>query len=667
MISTGVAASHEVALHEVVPRTVDADFNDVAGELVDGRAEALELAGVTDASAVGALQPVAVHVGDVPEPPATAHGADGVGVGPDVAGGTQELGVGVAHLVATQLPLAEVAKHHPLGECVVGRRHVGSVPVAGRYRAGVRSVDELTGEYLDRLCDAFPVTATALGRHERDGELGGYDPTVFDEFAGDLAGLLAELAAYVDPTMGGDADPGHDAEAHALHGVVKTRLLEIEEEQQWRRNPAEAVDTALMGCFSLMLRDYAPAAERHESLRSRLAAMPGFLHDARATWSDVPALWADTAAESARAGASFLREELRAALGDSPSAGAVLAAAEPAAKALDDTATAVDAMPTIDGGWSIGEELVARHLRVEHHLDDSPSEMEARGLALVDETVAALKDLDPDWRATLAATKNDHPAAGELVNGYRTEMERAHEYVRETGLAPLTDAPLEVRPTPSFWVPVLPYASYDPPGPFESDQSGIFWVTVPDGDAAPERLRGHPRPGMTVTAVHEGYPGHHLQLTHANAHASLTRTIADSTLTIEGWAFYCEQMLAEVGYYGDDLPLRLYQLRDQLWRAARVVLDMRLHTGDISYDDAIDYLVDVADLERPNAEAEVRRYTSTPTYQICYAIGKAEILKIRDERQRRDPAGFDLGAFHRELLDYGSIAVPLSATAMLGA
>ncbi len=531
----------------------------------------------------------------------------------------------------------------------------------------MRSVDELTGEYLDILCDTFPVTATALGRHAHDGDLGGYDPVVFDEYAGDVSGLLAELAAYVDPTMGGDADPGHDVEAKALYGVARTALLELETEQQWRRNPADAVDTALMGCFSLLLREFAPVEDRQESLRSRLAATPGYLADARHTWSDVPALWADTAAESARAGAEFLRDELGAALGDSPAASAVMDAAGSAADALDVTAAALDDMPTDDGGWAIGEGLVAQHLRFEHHLKDTPAEMEARGLALVDETLGALEDLDPAWRATLTATKNDHPAADQLVDGYRSEMERSYAFVESTRLAPLTDAPLEVRPTPSFWVPVLPYAAYDPPGPFETDQLGIFWVTVPEGDDATERLAGHPRPGMTITAVHEGYPGHHLQLTHANRHTSLTRTIADSTLTIEGWAFYCEQMLAEVGYYGDDLPLRLYQLKDQLWRAARVVLDMRLHTGEIGFDEAVDYLVNIADLERPNAEAEVRRYTSTPTYQICYAIGKAEILALREELRRRDPGGFELGEFHRSLLDFGSVAVPLSAHEMLSA
>ncbi len=532
----------------------------------------------------------------------------------------------------------------------------------------MRTVAELTQNFVDLLCDTFPVTGTLLGRHEFDSHLGAYGADLYDEYAGDIAGLLAELHSYVDATIGGAADPGHELEAKALDGMLRTSLQELEQEQQWRRNPSQAIDNALMGCFALLLRPGPDPAKRDAALRVRLRELPGYLDGARRTWQDVPELWARVAAESAAAGAAFLREELGDALGGSRARAGILRAGEHAAQALTEAAAALrDGVGTVADGWAIGEHLVAERLRHEHHLPDSPSEMEARGLALVEETVAALTELDPEWRTTLAAAKDDHPRADRLLEEYRSEMERARDFVVETGLAPTTGAPLEVRPTPSFWVPLLPYAAYDPPGLFEPDQRGFFWVTVPEGEDAADRLRGHPRPGITVTAVHEGYPGHHLQLTHANAHAGLTRTLAESTLTIEGWAFYCEQLLWEEGYYGDDRVLRLYQLKDQLWRAARVVLDMRLHTGAIGVGEAIDYLVDVADLERGNATAEVHRYTSSPTYQICYAIGKAEILKLREALQGRAGTGLDLAEFHRRFLDFGSVAVPLTAKAMLAA
>lgn len=519
-----------------------------------------------------------------------------------------------------------------------------------------RAVEEIALSYAEALSDDFPVAATYLGRHDQDFRLGEYSAEIFESHGRRIASLSRKLA-------GG---PGAATlEGRALQGTLSTSLLEIEREQQWRRNPDVAIESALGGCFALLLREFAPLPDRIAALRSRLVEMPAYLDGARRTWTDVPALWAETAADSASFGAEFLRGDLALALGESTDASQTMSAAENAADALDLAASHLRSLADSTASWRLGEELVAQRLLVQHHLKDSPAEMESRGLTLVEEAIAALDNADPQWRKTLAQLKENHPRAEDLVETYRAEMERARDFVALHNIAPISDAPLEVRPTPRFWAHVLPYAAYDPPGYFEPDQRGIFWVTVPQGPNAAEQLGGHPFAGLIVTVVHEGYPGHHLQLTHANAYGGLARTISDSTLTVEGWAFYCEQMLGEVGYYDTDSASGLYQLKDALWRAARVVLDMRLHAGDLSFDEAVRYLVEVADLEVPNAQAEVRRYTSSPTYQICYAIGKAEILSLRETMQQRLGADFDLGRFHRDLLGYGSVAVPLAAEAML--
>lgn len=529
----------------------------------------------------------------------------------------------------------------------------------------VRPVEDLAREYVELVCEAFPVSATYLGRHEHDHRLGEHHPDVFEYHAASVEALRGELYQYLDASMGGDLDPGHVLEARALDGVLATTLLELEQDQQWRRNPDRAIETVLGGCFALLLRDHAPLADRVAALHDRLEAVPEFLAGAARTWSDVPTLWADLAADSALFGAEFLRRDLDGALEGSTRRDEVMAAASRAADALEWTARRVRDLG-VDAPWAVGEHAFAERLGVEHHLTDSPSEVARRGHGLVHDTLALLEDLDPAWRRRLERTKDRHPAADELLDVYRVETERARAHVVTSGLAPDSDALLDVRPTPRFWAHVMPYAAYDPPGYFEDDQRGIFWVTVPEGPDAAERLRGHSLPSIVLTAVHEAYPGHHLQLTRANRSAGLVRTLAGSALTIEGWAHYCEQLLAEDGYFGDDLDLRLYQLKDQLWRAARVVLDVGLHCGQMGFDDAVGYLVEVADLEPANARAEVRRYTSSPTYQICYAIGKDEILALREAWRVREGPDFDLGRFHTELLAYGSVPVPLVSAAMLG-
>jgi uncharacterized protein (DUF885 family) len=133
---------------------------------------------------------------------------------------------------------------------------------------------------------------------------------------------------------------------------------------------------------------------------------------------------------------------------------------------------------------------------------------------------------------------------------------------------------------------------------------------------------------------------------------------------VEGWALYCEEMMYETGYY-PDAQTRLMQLAMQLWRACRVVIDVSLHDGTMSFDDAVNLLVDTAKLERVNAEAEVRRYTQSPTQPMSYIIGKIEILRLRDDYRKQQGAAYNLKEFHDHLLSYGSIPIGLVRSLML--
>jgi uncharacterized protein (DUF885 family) len=160
---------------------------------------------------------------------------------------------------------------------------------------------------------------------------------------------------------------------------------------------------------------------------------------------------------------------------------------------------------------------------------------------------------------------------------------------------------------------------------------------------------------LPVTALHEAYPGHHLQLVYANTVGSLPRKLGAfvSTLFIEGWAFYCEELMEQLGYI--DQPLqRLGRLSDQLWRAARIILDVSLHTKNMSVEEGISFMVDRCGLERSNALAEVRRYTATPTQPMSYLMGKLEIVKLIDEYKVRHPEA-SLKQVHDAVLSCGSL------------
>src|SRR5437762_1705896 len=266
------------------------------------------------------------------------------------------------------------------------------------------------------------------------------------------------------------------------------------------------------------------------------------------------------------------------------------------------------------------------------------------------------------WPELVDKLRGDHPSPAELVDAYAKEMARARDFVAARKLAPIPKAPLGVIPTPAFMRPIIPYAAYDSPGAYSSDRTGWFYVTVPDSRlpaAQQERiLRDHCRYELAATALHEGYPGHHLQLVIAKEQASHVRKNLWTPLTVEGWALYCEDMMGEEGFYASDEEL-FFQRVHLLWRAMRILLDVGLHTRGMTRDQAVNQMVNELHVERGNAEAEVRRYCAWPAYQLCYAVGRRELLRLRDDFRKARGSDFSLRAFHDAVLPYGGLPVTL--------
>jgi uncharacterized protein (DUF885 family) len=239
-------------------------------------------------------------------------------------------------------------------------------------------------------------------------------------------------------------------------------------------------------------------------------------------------------------------------------------------------------------------------------------------------------------------------------------MARARQFVLDHDLVTIPEGEeLKIVDTPMFLRNQIPYAAYMPPGLLEEVQQGVFVVTPVDPNDPPEKqeekLRGHGNDDLPITALHEAYPGHHLQLVVANLNKSLPRLFGGflSSLFIEGWAFYCEEMMEQQGFI--DKPIqRLGRLQAQLWRAARIILDASLHTGKMSHEEAVEFMVEKANLEPSDAEVEVNRYTQTPTQPMSYLMGKYEIMQVVDEYRVRFP-DHSLKQMHDALLSGGSL------------
>jgi uncharacterized protein (DUF885 family) len=281
---------------------------------------------------------------------------------------------------------------------------------------------------------------------------------------------------------------------------------------------------------------------------------------------------------------------------------------------------------------------------------------------------AAAHEVDPD--ATEAEVidriKSDHPADFDgALTAYREAMLRSRQHLIDHDLVSIPDDErIEVIPTPEYLRNVVPFAAYFAPAPFERDAKGIY-VATPSVDGDPRAMREHNLASISNTSIHEAYPGHHLQLDVARRHPSLTRLMADAPEFVEGWGMYSELLMREQGF--DDGPrFRVMLHTDAIWRACRIILDVRLHRGEIGLDEATDFVVKNTGFERPNAAAEVRWYTYRPTYPMSYLLGRTLLLQLRADEQARLGDAFSLRGFHDALLRSGSLPISFHRRLLAG-
>jgi uncharacterized protein (DUF885 family) len=215
---------------------------------------------------------------------------------------------------------------------------------------------------------------------------------------------------------------------------------------------------------------------------------------------------------------------------------------------------------------------------------------------------------------------------------------------------------LNVVDTPGFLRHQIPFAAYLDPSIADLSQSAFYYVTPVSRDA---ELKEHNFAAIAQTSIHEAWPGHHLQFVTANQSnkgSALVRRLFPCATLYEGWALYCEQMMLEQGferYRGQ----KVVMLRDRLWRALRIIIDVNLHTGEWTLEQAVQEMVDKLGFSTAQATAECNWYSQSPTVPMSYAVGWALINALRDIINPANKQ--ELKAFHDKLLRCGSVALPL--------
>jgi len=522
-----------------------------------------------------------------------------------------------------------------------------------------------------RLIRDNPVLGTALGLHQDDDLLGdGSQEAVLSELAADREHLAAVEA--IDPeALSAEARFERELEIHN----VRRSIFDADVLRLWERR-SFALDHVGDGLFLLFARDHAPLAERLDAIAGRLEAIATYLEESktRATAPQVR-LWQRIEIETATELPTFF-DELVAAGVDvlPPSEQRRLERASESAKVAVELYASWLEGTFADGtdDWAIGrekhDEMVG--LRAFDGLDADA--ILALGWERLEEERAARAaaareiDADADEMTVIDRVKSDQPVDfGAALEAYRDAMHRARRHLVEHDLVTVPDDErIDVVPTPDYLRNVVPFAAYFEPATFDRDPKGIYIVT-PSVGGDPNAMREHNYSSISNTSIHEAYPGHHLQLDTARRKGSLTRLLADAPEFTEGWGMYSELMMREHGF-DDDPSFRVVMHTDAIWRACRIILDVRMHRGELSISEAIDFMVEHTSFERPNASAEVRWYTYRPTYPLSYLLGRTLLLKLRADEQQRLGDAFSLKGFHDTLLRNGSLPISFHRRLLAG-
>jgi uncharacterized protein (DUF885 family) len=528
---------------------------------------------------------------------------------------------------------------------------------------------ELARAFLAETFQDSPVLATQLGVDGLDDRLDDLSEAAFDDRRRRSAAWLQRFEQLSDAAC---ETFDERVDRDVIRSLLRGRAI-LEDWQTWRRQPETYLNPGLGGLFTLFLHRLKPEPELARAAIARMRAIPRALEDGRRNLRGelAPRVLVERAIRQARAGARYVGEVLPSEVQTDQLRGELADWGGIAAGAMEVFADFLEGelLPRANGNWAIGHERYSRLLREKELLQDDATSLRERGRReydrLAEELRTCARDVDgtDDWPRVLHQLNQNHPTTPEAMRlAYADWTERARQFLHDNALVSFPPGEeCVVEPSPLYQRPVLAVASYNSPPPFSPAMRGHFFVPFPPDGASEEeiqqRLENNSYASIPTTAVHEAYPGHHWHLVTAKSNPSPIRRSFRTPYFTEGWGLYAEQLMREQGFFTDPRQ-EMCHVEATLFRAARIVVDTSLHIGDMSYDEAVDFMRTRANLPEPTARAEVARYCAWPTQASAYLTGCLEILRIR-QRFLSHQRG-SLRDFHDRLASSGSLPIALA-------
>jgi hypothetical protein len=545
----------------------------------------------------------------------------------------------------------------------------------------------LVDDYLDQILFRFnPSEGTSAGLHQYDSQLEDYSRANVDKEVAALQQFEQRVASF-DASALSSTDA---ADQEMLLGSIRSTLLTLQVIRPWEKDPDSYSGTASNGVYVIMIRRFAPTNDRLRSAVNCERQIPDLLASARQNLKNPPHIRTEIALEQLPGIISFFEKDVPAAFADASdeSLKSDFARSNAAAiAALRDYQAWLksDLLSQSNGDFRIGVDTFAKKLRYDEMVDIPLGRLLEIGAADLQKNQAEFervaKQLEPEKSAieVLDELVAVHPAADKLLQTFRNTFDGLITFIHTKHVVTIPgDSRPILQETPPF-MRATTLASMDSPGPFEKvAKEAYFNVTLPGPNDTPEEINDLMKSFSTGTivsiSVHEAFPGHFVQFLYTPSFPTKLRKVVGASSNAEGWAHYCEQMMIDEGYaqagvgakdQRDSLFIRLGQLQEAILRDARFVAGIRMHRGDMSYDQAIDFFSKEGYQSRKSAQVEAKRGTSDPTY-LYYTLGKLQIYKLREDVRRKQGSNFSLEKFHDDFLKQGYPPIVIVRRAMLG-
>ncbi len=527
------------------------------------------------------------------------------------------------------------------------------------------ALHKMADEFYDWRNQQYPVRSSDAGLHTWDDRLTDYSPAKIGERAQHIRDLLAKVNAMQTAAWPKDERIDWILFRSQLEGFAF-------DDRVWHstaRDPQTYVGECTNAIFSLLKKEYDTPANRARAATARLRAMPAMLAQGEKNLQEPVKLFAQLAIASARAVDPLYNDSLMTLAKDLPPNDhkALTDARDAALKAIHGFADRLEKrLPQMVDFAPMGEKNYNDYLKNVLVLPLSAAEVEMIGrveLAQYRAYEAWLPDpslADPDPKRS----RNIPPDQTSFLKAYESREAEMIQFLKDHHLVTLPDylGRFEIRQLPEAFKPTSPGGFMNPPGVYDKDPTGFYFIPTYNPDSKNFYIRAaieDPRPILG----HEGIPGHFMQLSIANHLTDEIRRQHGDSVFVEGWALYGEEMLLRNGLYPVDSASGGQVYRLARYRSARIGVDVNLHTGKWSFEQAVQYFMEAGGLDREAAEGEAAGAASNPTQKISYIIGKWQIMQLLGSYRDKMGKDFRLGKFHDELIKNGSL--PLSVVRWL--